>query len=61
MIYRIFKDRDPLERIVADLAFVEPYCVENGYTWEEEPELEPPSEPEPAADEILGILLGLIG
>ena len=48
MRYKIFKDGEVVNTIVADEAFVESYCSKNGYTYEEEilPEPEPaPAEP----------------
>lgn len=48
MRYKIFKDGEVVNTIVADESFVDSYCAKNGYTYEEEilPEPEPaPSEP----------------
>lgn len=60
MRYKIFKDGEEINIIVAESDFVESYCAENGYTFEEdilpEPEI---VEPEPTADELMDILLGV--
>ena len=47
MNYRILKDSEEINTIVADADFVEEYCSENGYTYELMPEPEPIPEPEP--------------
>lgn len=39
-IYRIFEDEAEINRIVADESFVSQWCLENGYTYELEPEKE---------------------
>ena len=48
MNFAIFDNKgDLVNRIVADTAFVEAYCGQNGYTFsaEQEPEPEPPAPP----------------
>ena len=47
--YRIFKDGEEINTIVADNAFCAIYCEVNGYTYEliPEPEPEPVPKPEP--------------
>jgi hypothetical protein len=45
MKYKIFKDGELLNTIVADAEFVAEYCEENGYTYEEMPDT-PVEEPE---------------
>ena len=47
-IYKIFKEGEQINTIVANEEFVEAYAEENGYTYEEEirSEYEPPIEPE---------------
>ena len=59
--YRIFKDGEKINTIVSDEEFCSSYCAENGYTYELMPEPEPtePVEPEPTADELMDILLGV--
>lgn len=60
MRYKIFKDGEVINTIVADPDFVESYCTENGYTYEEEILPEPePVEPEPTTEEILNAMLGV--
>ena len=51
MRYKIFKDNEHINTIIADESFIIPYCRSNGYTYEEEilPEPEPTPEP-PTAD-----------
>lgn len=47
MAYKILKDGERINTIIADEAFCKAYCEENGYTYEavEEPkEANPPSE-----------------
>ena len=44
MKYKIFKDGELVNTIVADEAFCEKYCSENGYTYEEIPEITPAPE-----------------
>ena len=39
MRYKIFKDGERVNTIVADESFVTDYCEENGYTYEAQPEL----------------------
>lgn len=49
--YKIYKDGEEINRIVADEAFVVPYCEENGYTYELDVPPEPIGPPEPAPTE----------
>ena len=46
MKYKIMKDGDVINTIVADEAFVTDYCEKNGYTFEKIPEPKPEPEPE---------------
>lgn len=48
-VYKIFQDGEEINRIVADEAFAQAYCSENGYTYELEPE---PGLPAPAPTQI---------
>lgn len=48
MKYKIIKDGQTINTIMADQSFVTAYCAENGYTYQEAPLPEPP-EPEPDA------------
>lgn len=67
MRYRILKDGEELNTIIADEAFVNSYCEKHGYTYEELPEPEPVepeepeivTEPEPTTEEILDAMLGV--
>lgn len=61
MNYKILKDGEVINTIVADESFVAEYCAENGYTFEAipQPEPEPEPEPEPTADELMDLLLGV--
>ena len=56
MRYKIFKDGEEINTIVAESDFVEDYCAANGYTCEEEilPETEEtePEEPTSIWDEL---------
>ena len=49
--YRIYENGTEINTIVADEAFCEKYCTENGYTYELMPDPEPVPEPEPTIDE----------
>lgn len=46
MNYKILKDGEEVNTIVAGPDFVEEYCSKNGYTYELMPEPEPIPEPE---------------
>lgn len=59
MNYKILKDGEVINTIVADEDFAAEYCAENGYTFEAIPQPEPAPEPEPTADELMDILLGV--
>ena len=48
--YRIFRDGEEINTIVADEAFCASYCERNGYTYEQMPEPEPIPEPEVEGD-----------
>ena len=52
MRYKIFKDNEHINTIIADESFIIPYCQSNGYTYEEEilPEPEEPTPEPPTAD-----------
>lgn len=47
MRYKILKDGEVINIIVADEDFCQAYCEENGYTYEVRPDLVPVPEPEP--------------
>ena len=52
--YRIFKDGEEVNTIVAGPDFVEDYCTKNGFTFEEIVEPEPEETvSEPTTEEIL--------
>ena len=55
MNYKIYKDGEHINTIVADEEFVKVYCETNGYTYE----FEVQEEPEPTTDDILNALLGV--
>ena len=60
MFYRIYENCEFVNDIVADEAFVTAYCAENGYTYEAIAyERTHESDPEPTADELMDILLGV--
>lgn len=61
MRYKILKDGEVINIIVADEDFCKAYCAENGYTYEAEPmqEPEPKPEHEPTTEEILNAMLGV--
>ena len=52
MRYKIFKDGECVNTIVADEAFCKEYCENNGFTYEADPlpEIEPVAEPTEADD-----------
>ena len=57
--YKIFKNGEEMNTIVASIPFVESYCAKNGYTYEEivsEPEV---VVKEPTTKEVLNALLGV--
>lgn len=49
MRYKIFKDGEEINIIVASADFIEDYCAKNGFTYKEEilPDPAPVPEPEP--------------
>lgn len=52
MKYKILKDGEVINTIVADEAFVTDYCARHGYTFEQLPEPTPePTEPETDTNE----------
>ena len=53
MRYKILKDGEVINTIIADEEFVTAYCAKNGYTYEEEILPEPEVEPEPTPLDIL--------
>lgn len=57
-IYKILKDGEEVNTIVAGPDFVESYCTENGFTFEEVVEPEAPKT-EPTTEEILNAMLGV--
>lgn len=63
MIYKLLKDGETVNTIVASPGFVDAYCREMGYTYELVPEPEQPDQPEPGqeptTEEILDVLLGV--
>ena len=50
MKYKILKDDEVINTIVADKAFVTDYCAVNSYTFEPIPEPKPEPEPEPETE-----------
>lgn len=59
-IYKILKDGEEVNTIVAGTDFVENYCAKNGFTFEEVVEPEPEeTKPEPTTEEILNAMLGV--
>lgn len=50
-VYKLFKDGEEINRIVADETFVKEYCPAHGYTYELEPSPEPADPPEPELTE----------
>ena len=57
--WKVLKDGEVINTIVADEAFCEKYCADNGYTYELMPEPEPEPEAEPTTEEILDAMLGV--
>ena len=58
-IYKILKDDEEVNTIVAGPDFVEDYCTENGFTFEEVTEdSQNPTTPEPTAMDLMLALLG---
>ena len=53
MNYKILKNGEVINTIVADEAFVSAYCTANGYTYQQIAEPEPEPEPEPTEMEQL--------
>lgn len=51
MRYRILKNGDCINTILADEDFVSEYCEKNDYTFEHIPEPEPEPDPQPTAEE----------
>lgn len=59
-IYKILKDGEEVNTIVAGPDFVEDYCTKNGFTFEEVVEpVHEETEPEPTTEEILNAMLGV--
>lgn len=53
MRYEIYENGTLINTIVADESFVNTYCANNGYTYQEAPLPEPPDpEPEPEPTEV---------
>ena len=50
-IYKVYKDGEEINRIVANEPFVTNYCEANGYTFELEPMPEPEPTPEPETED----------
>lgn len=59
MRYKIFKDGESINTIIADEDFVESYCDQNGYTYELEPAIVTPTVKEPTTEELMNVLLGV--
>ena len=60
MTYKLLKDGEPVNTIVASEEFIIPYAESMGYTYEEVPEEPTPEiEPEPTTEKILDTLLGV--
>lgn len=53
MNYKILKNCEVINTIVADEAFVSAYCAANGYTYQQIAEPEPNPDPEPTETEQL--------
>lgn len=58
MTYEIYSGNELVNTIVADADVVSAYCEANGYTYSERTEA-PTPDPEPTADELLNIFLGV--
>lgn len=60
-VYKIFKNGEEINRIVADEAFASAYCDENGYTYTIEPDTTPAPDPEETytSDDLFAALLGM--
>lgn len=52
MTYKILKDGEVVNTIVADETFVESYCEQNGFTYELMPEPEPEPMPAPFPSQL---------
>ena len=52
MRYKIFKDNEHINTIIADESFIIPYCQSNGYTYEEEILSEPEPTPETPTNDV---------
>lgn len=52
MVAVIYQDGEEINRIVADEAFAEAYCAENGYTFEMRPDPPQPPAPEPEPTQL---------
>lgn len=60
MTYKLLKDGELVNTIVASEDFIIPYAESMGYTFEKVPEEPKPEiEPEPTSEELLDILLGV--
>ena len=57
--WKVLKNGEEINTIVADKAFAMIYAEMNGYTMEEMPEPEPVPEAEPTTDDVLNALLGV--
>lgn len=59
MTYLIYKNGVFINRIASSESFCKKYCAENGYTYELEPELNPPQEVlvEPSEQDDMAALL----
>lgn len=57
MVYRIFKNGQEVNTIVASEIFVAAYCEKNGYGYEEIPSMPNPAEAEPTAQDDTDAML----
>ena len=60
MRYKILKDGETVNTIIADEEFCKAYCEKHGYTYEEDAQPDPePVTPEPSDTDVLNALLGV--
>lgn len=59
MVYKLFNGEELINTIVASPAFVDAYCAEMGYTYEEVPVSDADTKSGATADDVLNVLLGV--